>query len=59
MIKILLILLIVLGGFGLMGRYFPKLIGMALFNIAGFTITGGLVLLVCLIGLGFKFVSHK
>jgi flagellar biosynthesis protein FliR len=59
MIKILLILLIVAGGFGLMARYAPQLLGAQLFNIAGFTITGGLVLLVCLIGLGVKFVSHK
>lgn len=59
MIKILLILLIVLGGFGLMSHYAPQAIGMCLFHIAGFAVTGGLLCIMGLTFLGFKFVGGK
>ena len=59
MIKILLIALIVMGGFTLMSHYCPQLIGAVLLNVAGFSITGGVVAIILLITLGVKFVSGK
>lgn len=59
MIKILLIVLIVVGGFTLMMHYTPTLVSQALFNVAGFTVTGGLVAVFGLLMLGIKFVSNK
>jgi hypothetical protein len=59
MIKILLVLLIVVGGLALASKYLPQFLGAALCNIAGFTVTGGFVLLACLVLLGMKFVGGK
>ena len=59
MIKLVLIALIVLGGFTLLSHYAPQMIGAVLFSIAGFTVTGGILAIVVLLLLGVKFVSGK
>lgn len=57
MIKIILILLIVLGGFGLMSRYAPQFLGLTLFHIGEYAISGGVVLIGLLLYAGFKCVN--
>ena len=57
MMKLILMALIVLGGFGLMSKYAPQLISATLCHIAGFTITGGLVLILVLLYAGYKCVG--
>jgi len=57
MFKLLLIFLIVVGGFTLTARYYPNFLGMHLFQLGQFSLTGGILLIIILIYFGFKCVS--
>lgn len=56
MFKLLLVALIVVGGFTLAAKFFPQFLGMSLIHAGGFVLTGGIALILFLVYLGFKFV---
>jgi len=57
MFKILLVFLIVIGGFTLANQYAPQLLGMQLFHFGQYTLTGGILLVILLGYTGFKCIS--
>lgn len=57
MFKLLLVFLILVGGYTLVARYYPQLLGMNLLHLGQFTITGGIVLIAGLVYIGLKCVS--
>jgi hypothetical protein len=57
MFKLILVFLILVGGFTLAGKYAPQMLGMHLLTLGGFTLTGGIALIILLVYVGFKCVS--
>jgi len=54
-----LVVCIILGGLSLMGHFAPQLIGMTVFHVAGYTITGGLIGAAILFYCGITAISLK
>ena len=55
--KAFLIACLVIGGYTLVAHYFPQWLSANIFQIAGFTMTGGLLLIVGLVVAGVKWVK--
>lgn len=57
MFKLILIALIIVGGFTLMAKYYPQFLGLNFFHMGQYTLTGGIALILVLAYAGFKCVS--
>lgn len=59
MFKLILIALMVVGGYTLCAHFYPQFLGLSLLHISGYTLTGGIALILLLIYAGFKCVSAQ